>query len=331
MESKAMKIGLSDNPVPAAFATSAALTRILKRGFLSVGTSAGIKGMSYYSDGTCVGMDADMGRALSAVIFACERPVDFQIVNPEDRFAALQDAKIDVGLYNASKTLDRELDHDVVFPVVTLIDGEGILTDRRNSDTAFANWDKPVVGVQGGTTSAANIARYRADRSTSIRSFKTLSDAVAALRADEVDAVVFDTIGLAGALSEIEEADRYVILPERISRELMGPVVPVSDPLFARLVEWTFAALVHAAELGVTSGNVDTDDLTEPQKTFLKGGLPIWSHDPHAAARLRVLLRTTGNSDEIYHRNLGVNSDLNLPQGLNTSILSGGIFYPAPV
>lgn len=326
-----MKTNPSNTSIPAAFVESATLTRILTRGFLRVGTSAGIKGMSYYSEGTCLGMDADMGRALSAVIFAAQLPVDFQIVNPEDRFSAIGEARIDVGLYNASKTLERELENDVVFPVVTLIDGEGILTNCRNSNKSFADWDNPVVGIQGGTTSASNIALYRAGRPTAIRSFETLSDAVTALQAGQIDAVVFDTIGLAGVLSEIQDADRYVILPERISRELMGPVVPVSDPIFARLVEWTFAALVQASELGVTSESLDQDLHTEAQRTFLEGGLPIWSDDPQAVERLRALLRATGNSDEIYHRNLGENSDLRLPQGLNASTLSGGIFHPAPV
>ena len=314
-----------------AFRKSAAMMRILGRGYLNVGTSAGIKGMSFYVEGQCFGVDADMGRALSAVIFADDRPVNFQIVNPKDRFTALKDATIDIGLYNASKTLTRELENDVVFPVVTLIDGEGILTNIDKANTRFAEWESPKVAVQDGTTSDANIARYRAGKPTIIEVFETLSEAIDALVLGKVDGVVFDTIGLAGALSEIEHADRFVILPERISRELMGPVVPLGDPIFSRLIEWTFAALVRAAELGVTTDGLKVGALSEVQSNFLRTGLPIWAHDPLAEERLRALIRATGNSDEIYHRNLGQGSSLDLPQGLNASSTSGGIFHPAPI
>ena len=84
--------------VPAAWAQSPALSRITAGGALTVGTSAGIKGMSFYEEGTCKGMDADFGRALSAVIFADHRTVNFKVVNPLNRFSALADATIDIGL-----------------------------------------------------------------------------------------------------------------------------------------------------------------------------------------------------------------------------------------
>lgn len=319
--------------LPASLARSSALSRITANGVLTVGTSAGIKGMSFYENDTCKGMDADFGRALSAVIFADHREVSFNVVNPMKRFSALTDATIDIGLYNASKTLSRELDNDVVVPVVTLIDGEGILTKRKNEGNTLISWDAPTIGVQGGTTSPANIARCRKRSPCDIRPFETLDDAIAALKDDEVDAVVFDTIGLAGVLSEMSDRDSYVILPERISRELMGPVVPLHDPLFARLVEWTFTALIHASDLDITADQMteDHENLTEQQQEFLDAGLPLWSGDPQAKQRLVSLLSATGNSTEIFERNLGQGSDLGIAAGLNASTARGGILHPAPL
>lgn len=323
----------SADTIPAALTRSAAISRIITNGVITVGTSAGIKGMSFYENGICNGMDADFGRALSAVIFADQRDVSFNVVNPMERFSALTDATIDIGLYNASKTLSRELDNDVVVPVVTLIDGEGILTKRKNEGNTLASWDKPIIGIQGGTTSPANIARCRQGTPCDIRPFETLDDAIAALKVDQVDAVVFDTIGLAGVLSDMPDQEAYTILPERISRELMGPVVPLHDPLFARLVEWTFAALVHASDLNITAKKITHDlaDLTDQQTAFLDAGLPLWSGDPQAKQRMISLLSTTGNSVEIFDRNLGQGSDLRIAAGLNASTASGGILHPAPL
>lgn len=322
----------STDAFPASFARSPALNRIVANGILTVGTSAGIKGMSYYENDTCKGMDADFGRALSAVIFADQRKVNFKVVNPMHRFSALADATIDIGLYNASKTLGRELDNEVIVPVVTLIDGEGILTKRKNEAVSFVSWETPAIGVQGGTTSTANIARSRKDLPCDIYEFETLDAAIVALKADQVDAVVFDTIGLAGVLSDMPDQDGYVILPDRISRELMGPVVPLHDPLFARLVEWTFAALVHASDLEITADRMNRMDyLTAQQKEFLDAGLPLWSGDTMAKQRLVCLITATGNSAEIFDRNLGRASDLGLSPGLNASTAQGGILHPAPL
>jgi general L-amino acid transport system substrate-binding protein len=323
----------SAGTLPAALSRSASLSRIIANGVLTVGTSAGIKGMSFYENGTCKGMDADFGRALSAVIFADQRDVSFHVVNPIERFSALADATIDIGLYNASKTMSRELDNDVVVPVVTIIDGEGILTKSKNEGKTLASWDVPTIGVQGGTTSPANIARSRKGSPCDIRPFETLDEAIAALKDDQVDAVVFDTIGLAGVLSDMPEREAYTILPERISRELMGPVVPVHDPLFARIVEWTFAALVHASDLNITTDSVakDASELTNQQTEFLDAGLPLWSGDPQAKQRMVHLLIATGNSAEIFDRNLGQGSELRIAAGLNASTANGGILHPAPL
>ncbi|MTI46144.1 general L-amino acid transport system substrate-binding protein [Roseibium hamelinense] len=316
--------------LPAALSASPALTRIHHRGMLKAGTSAGIKGLSVHTDDGCKGMDADFGRALSAVIFADHRPVAFEIVNPDERFSALAAESIDIGLYNASKTLSRELQNAVTFPVVTLVDGEAVLTQRHNAEKTFSTWQDLVIAVQGGTTSAGNIDAYRSGRPATIRPFETLADAVSALVSGDVDAVVFDAIGLAGVLSDLEDPQQLVILDERISRELMGPVVPVEDPIFARLVEWTFAALVRATELGVTADRVTDTACTARQDAFLAAGLPLWPRDPMAAQRLRAMLQSTGNYQEIFDRNLGRFSDLKLPRGLNAPSADGGIFHPAP-
>lgn len=324
---------LTTDALPASWALSTALTRISADGILTAGISAGIKGMSYFDNGVCKGMDADFGRAVSAVIFADRRDVRFTVVNPNERFSSLADATIDIGLYNASKTLSRELEHEVTFPAVTLFDGEGLLTDIRNKDATLDTWNAPVIGVQGGTTSHDNITRCRKGKACDILSFETLDHAVAALQGGSVDVVVFDAIGLAGAMAEMSNPAQFIILPERISRELMGPVVSLYDPVFARLVEWTFAALVHASDLGITSALVgnQSGSLTPEQAAFMAAGLPMWFQDPLAQQRLTQLLLTTGNSAEIFARNLGIGSDLKITTGLNASTAQGGILYPAPL
>ena len=51
--------------------------------------------------------------------------------------------------------------------------------------------------------------------------------------------------------------DDFVILPEIISKEPLGPVVRHGDHQFADIVRWALYAMIEAEELGLTSKNVD--------------------------------------------------------------------------
>jgi general L-amino acid transport system substrate-binding protein len=49
----------------------------------------------------------------------------------------------------------------------------------------------------------------------------------------------------------------FIILPEIISKEPLGPAVRQGDNQFADIVRWAFYAMVEAEEYGITSKNVD--------------------------------------------------------------------------
>jgi hypothetical protein len=51
--------------------------------------------------------------------------------------------------------------------------------------------------------------------------------------------------------------DDYVILPERISKEPLAPVVRHGDDQWHDIVDWTVYALIQAEESGITQANVD--------------------------------------------------------------------------
>ena len=67
--------------------------------------------------------------------------------------------------------------------------------------------------------------------------------------------------------------DDYVILPEIISKEPLGPVVRHGDNQFADIVRWALYAMIEAEEYGITSKNVDEmlksenpDDQAHPRR-----------------------------------------------------------------
>ena len=128
----------------------------------------------------------------------------------------------------------------------------------------------------------------------------------------------------------------HAILPEVISKEPLGPVIRRGDDQWADIVRWTLNALILAEELGVTQENVDdlAENSPDPRIQRLLGvedgfgammGLSdAWAHDAIAGV---------GNYGEIFDRNLGERSSLNLARGLNARWNANprGLMYALPI
>jgi len=122
----------------------------------------------------------------------------------------------------------------------------------------------------------------------------------------------------------------FVILPERISREPISPVVWGGDPEWATLIRWVLNMLILGEEYGVTRDRVDEE---------IKGNRnPLLRQDPYEgkiiAQALGIepqwgirALRAVGNYGEVFERNLGRESPLKIERGLNRLWLHGGLHY----
>jgi general L-amino acid transport system substrate-binding protein len=127
--------------------------------------------------------------------------------------------------------------------------------------------------------------------------------------------------------------DDHVVLPETISKEPFGPVVRQGDDRWFNLVKWIHFALLDAEELGVTSANVEEMRKSDnPEIRRLLGaegdfgaGLGL---TPDWVVRV---VKAVGNYGEIFERNLGGQSPLKIPRGLNAQWRQGGLHYAPPV
>jgi general L-amino acid transport system substrate-binding protein len=143
-----------------------------------------------------------------------------------------------------------------------------------------------------------------------------------------------DASGLASIrISKLTNPDSYVILPEIISKEPLGPFVRQGDDAWLNVVKWSFQAMINAEELGVTSANVDAQlKSANPNVQRLLGvtgnagknlGL-----DEQWAYRI---VKQVGNYGESYERNVGMGSPLQIRRGLNALWTKGGLMYPLPI
>jgi general L-amino acid transport system substrate-binding protein len=126
------------------------------------------------------------------------------------------------------------------------------------------------------------------------------------------------------------------LLPESITKDPLAAALRDDDLQWIAIVNWVIEALVEAEESGVTQANARHFEAFAPQerdplRRFLLGG----SHQIGSALGLNNdwvarVIEATGNYGEIYERDLGAKSSMNLPRGENRLSRNGGLIVALP-
>jgi general L-amino acid transport system substrate-binding protein len=312
------------------------LKAVKERGTLDCGVSQGLLGFSSVDDkNVWSGFDADICRAVAAAIFGDSAKVTFVPLDAVTRFAALQANRIDVLSRNSTWTMSRESSLGLMFAGVAYYDGQGFLLRRdAGIDTALQLGGKTVC-TQTGTTTELNLSDYfRANgMALQVLALGTAEETLKAYDDRKCDVLTSDVSQLYAERLKLAAPDSHIILPEVISKEPLGPAVRQGDDQWFNLVKWTLYSLINAEELGVKSATID-DALksSNPNIRRLVGtegefGEQLGLANDWAARAVRAV----GNYGEIYERNVGAQSRLSIPRGLNALWTQGGIQYAPPV
>lgn len=334
-----------DEPATVVAATEApafaspTLDRVKRRGRLNCGVHEGLVGFAYTDNrGQWRGFDADFCRALAAAVLGNADAVRFVPLTSSQRFDALRGGRVDVLWRATSWTMSREISEGVRFAGINYYDGQGFLV-RRALDLASAQeLNGARVCVQRETTSELNVADFFRARGIEYRPVVVANEEAArsAYAREDCDAFSADISALAAARTLLPNPEQHAILPDVISKEPLGPAVKRGDESWTSVVRWTLNALVLAEELGVTADNADqlATDSRDPQIRRLLGaegelgaamGLsPDWA---------KRAVEASGNYGEIFARNLGPDSALDLARGLNAqwNARPGGLIYALPI
>ncbi|WEK39383.1 MAG: amino acid ABC transporter substrate-binding protein [Candidatus Brevundimonas colombiensis] len=324
---------------PVALPESPTVAAIKRRGRLNCGVNQGLVGFAYTDNrGQWRGFDVDFCRATAAAVLGDADAVRFVPLSTTDRFDALNDGRIDVLWRNSSWTMTRDAGEGFVFAGVNYYDGQGFLVRRSLNLNSATELTGARVCVQSGSTSQANAADYFRARGIEYRPvvFDTEEAARDAYNREDCDAFSADISALAAARTVLSNPNEHVILSDVASKEPLGPVLKAGDERWAATVRWTLNALMLAEELGVTrEGAADlAKTATDPRVRRLLGaegdfgpmlGLSkTWARDAVSAV---------GNYGEIFERNLGSQSALDLDRGLNAqwNARPAGLIYGLPI
>src|SRR5215469_12363475 len=149
----------------------------------------------------------------------------------------------------------------------------------------------------------------------------------------QCDVLTTDASRLYALRLKLSKPGDHVILPDVISKEPLAPVVRHKDDDWFLIVKWTFYAMVNAEELGITSQNIDQAlKSTKPAVMRFVGTEGTYGEELGLTKDWAVrIIRHVGNYGEVYERNVGVDSDLGIPRGLNELWNAGGILYAPPI
>jgi general L-amino acid transport system substrate-binding protein len=184
-----------------------------------------------------------------------------------------------------------------------------------------------------GTSHEDLLPHYFRSRGLSFEAFvaETLQKAAEAFFNGSCQALSSDRSVLASVrLQAPGGPEGYVILPEHISKETLGPVVRRGDDLWFSLVRWVLFALIGAEEDGITRDNVREKlntgtDLNAMR--YLGAGADVAKALSIPSDWLVRVIESVGNYGEMYERNLGAMSTLKLERGLNRLWTDGGLMY----
>jgi general L-amino acid transport system substrate-binding protein len=323
---------------PAAHA-GATVDAIKQRGQLVCGVSTGLAGFSAAdSQGKWSGLDVEVCRAVAAAMLGDGNKVKFVPLTAPQRFTALQSGEVDMLSRNTTVTMSRDTSLGLVFTgVVTYYDGQGFMVPTATKVTSTKQLKGATVCVQAGTTTEKNLTDFSRANNLDLKPvvFDKLEASNAAYFSGRCIAYTTDASGLASIRNkEAKNPKDHVILPELISKEPLGPAVRRGDEDFAAIVRWVQNGLVEAEEYGITQGNVDqmVASSTNPVVMRIVGksdDTGKWiGLDKDWMVRA---IKAVGNYGEMFERNVGPNSAIGLPRGLNNLWTKGGLQYAPPI
>jgi general L-amino acid transport system substrate-binding protein len=218
---------------------------------------------------------------------------------------------------------------------VTYIDGQAFVIPKAMGASTLQALDKQTVCVTKDTPHKANVENWFNLRGLSVVTsvFDDQDAMYQAFFAGRCAGVTQEATILASTIIASGKAGNYLMLPDIISSEPLGPYVRAADEQWLDVVHWTHNAMVEAEERGIYQANVDEERNSkdsgvrqllgsEPGNGKLLGLDEGWAYN---------VIKQVGNYGEVYERNFGAGSPLKFGRGVNGLWRKGGVMYSLPL
>jgi general L-amino acid transport system substrate-binding protein len=323
------------------------LQRVQDRGRLVCGVNDAVPGFGVATEGGGFeGFDIDYCRAVAAGVLGDAEAVDYRPLTAEQRFTALQAGEIDILIRNTTYTASRDGSEGARFLHTTYYDGQGMMVKADSEFQSLEDLGGATVCVLSGTTTELNLEtvfRARGIQYTPL-TFEETDPLQQAFIRGRCQAWTSDLSQLAGIRSTWPAnqggPEGLRIFEEIMSKEPLGPAVRDGDDDWADAVNWIIYATIQAEEFELTSQNVEQNLQSENPDIVRFLGQPVEQEEGGAAPFdpelglepdfAVTVIREVGNYGEIFDRNVGAGSPLELDRGLNALWTDGGLQFAPP-
>jgi general L-amino acid transport system substrate-binding protein len=332
---KLLKISLAAALTAGVAATAGTLQNTQAQGFLKCGVSTGLPGFAEVgADKQWKGLDVDTCKAVAAAVLGDASKVKIVPLTAKERFTALQSGEVDVLSRNTTWTQTRDTSLGLNFAGVNYYDGQGFLVAKDLGVKSATELDGATVCITAGTTTELNLSDYFKTKGMTYSpiTFDTADQVTKGFEAGRCDLITSDASQLYALRTKMANPEKYMVLPQIISKEPLGPVVRQGDDVWFNIAKWTLNAMKTAEEYGVTSANVD--EMLNSKNPEIKRLLGI---DGKLGENLKLdpkwaynIIKQVGNYGESFERNVGKGSPLNIDRGINALWSDGGLQYSPP-
>jgi general L-amino acid transport system substrate-binding protein len=287
--------------------------------------------------GNRAAFDIDVCKAIAVAILGDRQKVLFLTYPDEPKaMEALIAGKIQV-VASATPSFANTTERGVAFSPVTLVDGQGFMVNKQFHIASFADLADKKVCFVSGTSNGENLALFAAREKVNLIPFpfEEQGEMEAAMYTANCAAMTTDVTQLANTRARYRDhAKDFDILPQLIAIDPLAVAYARGDLEWASVVNAIMSALLQAEESGLTAANIDQrrSEAIDPAVRFYfakDSGVPRLLHlDPDWAVRA---VRAVGNYGELYDRDLGSKTPLQLARGLNNLWNRGGLLAPQPI
>ncbi len=315
---------------------AATLDTVKARGLLRCGVNPGLKGFAEEINKEWKGFDVDFCRAVASAVFKDNSKVEFVPLTAKRHFDALHSGVVDLLARNTTWTSSRDAD-GLEFVGVTFYDGQAFMVRKSLGVKSNLELDGYTVCVTNGTTSQLNMKNYFENNGLSYEelSCESFKECRGHFLEGNCNVLTADKYALAVLRASEKEPSTFTILPEVISKEPLALAVREGDSQWADIVRWTLNTLINAEQYGITSQNIEdmkTNQNPDIRRLLgLEGDFDFGKSLGLDRGFAQLIITQNGNYGEIFARNLGEQSGLELERGANANLINGGILYAPPV
>jgi len=304
--------------------------RIRDRGHVVCGTANDEMGFSSVSsDGEWSGLYIDLCQAIAIAVLGDDRAVKFVPLVGTRMFGSLRDGKIDVLARNTAWTASRDLQANVSFAGTFFYDGKSFLIRKSSGILSALELSGADACLIEGSLTEASVRRYFSKRGMKFNSkpSETWTEVLENYKKRTCLVLAADSVQLSILRNSLDDKDEHSLLPEKFEIDAFGPYVSSKDDDWRKAVAWIIHALVMAEEQNITRNNI-----SDMQKSVGKNKRSIFAIAEVVGKQMGFvenwfvkMIEATGHYGEVFERNLGKGSAINLNRGPNRPVSLGGL------